>query len=77
MKEQLIKILGLFSSREITDEEILEHVSRLRFELHAKKGYVSKSLIEKLKADGYFKFDEARQSWNCELTDQEMRKRIN
>lgn len=77
MKQELIKILGLVSSREITDDEILEHVSRLRFELHAKQGYASKTLIEKLKADGYFKFDVARQAWRCELSDMEMRRITN
>jgi hypothetical protein len=51
MKDKLARILGV-SSQKLTDDDLLEMVRQMRFELDAKMGYVSASLIEKLKREG-------------------------
>ncbi len=76
MKEQLIGILGL-NKHTATEESIVAEVEKLVMDLRGKMGYVSMGLIEKLKREGYFKFDGSRQSWKCELTDDLMRKITN
>ena len=71
MKEKLARVLGV-SSQNLTDDDLLEKVRQMRFELDAKMGYASASLIEKLKRDGIFLHNEMTQSWSCRLSQREM-----
>ena len=72
MKEKLAMILG--RKKETDEDVLLEVVRQMRFELEAKMGYASASLIEKLKRDGLFRHNEMTLSWECRLSDREMEK---
>lgn len=69
--EKLALILGRKPDTDI--EELLREVERMKFELDAKMGYSSLSVIDKLKRDGLIRYSEHDLSWNLRMSDREMR----
>jgi len=70
MEEILIEVLGL--SKLSTPEDIINAVKSNVAELRGKMGYVSAGVLEKLKRDGYLKFNNVDLSWTCRISDTEL-----
>lgn len=71
MDKELAEVLG--KKPDTKWEELLDIVKHIKFELDAKMGYASISLIDKLKRDGYIRFNPEALTWDLRLSDREMR----
>lgn len=71
LRDRICGIIGL-NPKERTDEEIVNKIQEMDFEIRGKMGFMSLPLIEQVKREGYLRFNERDLTWNLRMTDLEM-----